>query len=287
MAVSPANGQVSSSPSLIADNTSASQAAPHVSLAIVEILKLVDAKVDPAVIKSFIESSPIAYQPTANDLIVLKQNGASPEVLQALLDHGTILRAQAAQAAAAAAAGNYAVNPATQTAPPSTSTADYTHSSQAGQTGENAYTYGNPGYNYVVYPTTYYSYTSPWWPWYVGWYWPVWYGGSCYGYGGHYHPYSCYYGHYPYSYSSGYYHVSHANQWNHGSHPASASVGVRSAGFAAGSMSAYNGMRSRGFAGNSVGAVHPMSVSRGSVVSPSRAAGVSSGGMHSGNGFRR
>jgi hypothetical protein len=78
--------------------------APKLSPGIEEILKLVRAGVSPEVIKSYIDSSPIAYHPSAEDLITLKQLGVSDEIATALLKHGADLRVQAAQRAADAAA---------------------------------------------------------------------------------------------------------------------------------------------------------------------------------------
>ena len=52
-----------------------------------ETLKvLLDAKVDPAVIKEYIKSSPTAYSPSASEIIVLKQRGVPDDILSALLE---------------------------------------------------------------------------------------------------------------------------------------------------------------------------------------------------------
>src|SRR4051812_35005045 len=50
---------------------------------LLEVLKLQDAKVDAEVIKAFIRNSPVAYNPSAVEIIALKQRGVSPEVITA------------------------------------------------------------------------------------------------------------------------------------------------------------------------------------------------------------
>src|SRR5438067_13277482 len=60
---------------------------------IAEILKMADAKVDVGVIKAYIRNSPTAYNPTANEIVVLKERGLSDEILTAMLQRGGELRA--------------------------------------------------------------------------------------------------------------------------------------------------------------------------------------------------
>ena len=85
-------------------------AAPKLSPGIDEVLKLVQAGVSLEVIKSYIESSPIAYRPTAADLITLKRNGVADDLTTAILKHGAELRTQARQKSADAAAALAARN---------------------------------------------------------------------------------------------------------------------------------------------------------------------------------
>ncbi len=73
----------------------------HLSAGISDIVKLSQANAGPAVIESFISNSPIAYSPTSDELIYMRKQGVSDEVLAALLKHGTELRRQAGAAAAA------------------------------------------------------------------------------------------------------------------------------------------------------------------------------------------
>src|SRR5437660_9592948 len=55
------------------------------SAGIADILKMVDAKVDAEVIKAYVKSSPILYNPNAAEIIALKDHGVSSDVLVALL----------------------------------------------------------------------------------------------------------------------------------------------------------------------------------------------------------
>ena len=65
---------------------------------VADIVMLVDAKVDPEVIRPYIKSSPTAYNPSATEIIALKARGVSSDVLTAMLQRGGELRAQASKA---------------------------------------------------------------------------------------------------------------------------------------------------------------------------------------------
>ena len=69
---------------------------------IADIVKMVDAKVDAEVIKTYIKNSPTAYNPSATEIIALKDHGVGPEILTAMLQRGAEVRAQSMQAAQAA-----------------------------------------------------------------------------------------------------------------------------------------------------------------------------------------
>src|SRR5258706_4345958 len=75
-------------------NTETGTAAARYSAGIAEILKLVDAKIDAEVIKAYIKSSPIAYNPGATEIISLKDRGVSSDNLSALLQQGDELHRQ-------------------------------------------------------------------------------------------------------------------------------------------------------------------------------------------------
>jgi len=63
-----------------------------------EILKLADAGVSTEVIKSYVECSPIPYQPTDVDVIALKKHNVADEVVTLLLKRGAQVRAALTQA---------------------------------------------------------------------------------------------------------------------------------------------------------------------------------------------
>ena len=63
-------------------------AAARFSAGVGDILKMVDAKVDAEVIKAYVKNSPTAYNPSATEIIALKDRGVGPEILTALLQRG-------------------------------------------------------------------------------------------------------------------------------------------------------------------------------------------------------
>jgi hypothetical protein len=69
---------------------------------VADIVKLVDAKVEPEVIKTYIKSSPTAYNPSATEIIALRDKGAGSDVLTAMLERGGEVRAQSTRGAPAA-----------------------------------------------------------------------------------------------------------------------------------------------------------------------------------------
>src|ERR1022692_155324 len=101
-AVTPATGAVN-------QGVAAPQIAPaaRYSPGVADIVKMVDAKVDAEVIKTYIKNSSTAYNPSATEIVALKDRGVGPDILTAMLQHGAEVRAQAMQAAHAA--GNSSV----------------------------------------------------------------------------------------------------------------------------------------------------------------------------------
>jgi hypothetical protein len=71
---------------------------------VAEVLKLLDAKVSKDVIKAYIEGSSGAWNPTAADIIALKEHGAPDDITTALLKRGVEVKTQAVQAATEVAA---------------------------------------------------------------------------------------------------------------------------------------------------------------------------------------
>jgi hypothetical protein len=60
-----------------------------------EMLKLADAKVSADVLKSFVEHSTITCQPSAAEIIALKERGVTDEVITVLMNRGAQIQAQA------------------------------------------------------------------------------------------------------------------------------------------------------------------------------------------------
>jgi hypothetical protein len=138
---------------------------------------MLDAKVDEGVIVAYIHNSHVNFHLSAADIIALKDHGASPEVLKALMEY---------QPAATAS-----VNPQTgapQTMPtveaPMTPSADYSQATGGGD-------YPSYPYSYPYYPYYYPSYA------YYNYGWPYFYF-SPFFYGGYYHSHYPYYAHYGY-----------------------------------------------------------------------------------------
>src|ERR1019366_4228796 len=138
----------------------AAQTAPatRYSPGVADIVKMVDAKVDAQVIKTYIKNSPTAYYPSANEIIALKDRGVGPEILTAMLQRGAEVRVQSMQAAQAAASAS-----APQTYP--NGVTPYAPAPDYGYTTQPAY----PNYadSYPAYADTYaypaysYGYSSP------------------------------------------------------------------------------------------------------------------------------
>ena len=130
---------------------------------VADILKMVDAKVDPEVIKTYINNSPTAYNPSATEIIALKDRGVGSEILTAMMQHGAEVRAQSMRAAQAA--GNPAAPGAANPYAPA-----YNNSPQPGYSPYSStypsasyvypnYAYDYPGYYYGGYN---YGYSWPW-----------------------------------------------------------------------------------------------------------------------------
>lgn len=175
-------------PATDADNQGVAAApAPRFSPGVADIVKMVEAKVDPEVIKTYIKNSPTAFNPSATEIIALKDEGVAPEILTAMLQHGAEVRAQSMQAAQAPQQANPQVM--VPTAPA------YDYGMQPG--------YPNYPYNYPVSSYVYPSYDYAYPPYSYGW--------GDYGYGWPYYWPSFYFGlggngyRYPYHAGRGYY----------------------------------------------------------------------------------
>lgn len=184
--------------------------------AVSDVVKMVDAKVDPTVIKAFVQNATTTFNPSANDLIALKNHGVPDEILTAMLERGAQVRTQIAQALqkAPAATPSYTAPP---MAPPVAAEPAPTYASYpADYAPYSDYSYGYPAA--YSYPYSYgygysYPYYSSYWP-YYGYPYCGYYGHS---YCGHYgYPYGGYYGHCYAGYHNGY--------WS-GNHPSPHSTG--------------------------------------------------------------
>jgi hypothetical protein len=238
---------------LAAPNAPAMKSSPGVA----DIVKMVDAKVDPEVVKTYIQNSPTAYNPSATEIIALRDHGVGTDILTAMLQHGANVRAQAMRAAPAAA------NPLDTQAPPGAVNPyapAYDYRVQPAS-ASYAYTYPDASYAYssyaYAYPSYYYggyNYGS-YWPWY----WPS-FSFGCYSLGSYCgYPYRSYgYGH-PYYYGGyghgnyygdhGYYgggynggHAYYGGHPNTGGHPYTGGHGY-SGGHAYPGGHAYSGNR--------------------------------------------
>ena len=225
--------------SVAAESGAAQPASPAVrySPGVADIVKMVDAKVDPDVVLTYIKNSPTAYNPSATEIIALKDHGVRSEILTAMLQHGAEVRAQAMRAARAPG-GNPApqVPPATGNpyAPTYDTGAPLVSPSYGAVYPEASYVY--PAYSYD-YPISYYGWYNGGYGW--PWYWPSFYVG-CYPYGGYCGSSHCYSGYrYPYYYGG---HGYGRYYTGHGYYGGSAYYGSR--GYY--STAAYHGARGGG-----------------------------------------
>jgi hypothetical protein len=153
------------------------------SAGISEILKMADAKVEGSVIIAYIDSSPTAYNPSASEIIMLKDRGVPSEVIAAMLKHGGDVRARAMTSTPPPS------QPAPDATAPYTQNPDYTYAPPANYSD---YGYPSSSVYYYNYGYPYYSYGYPWYG-----YWPSSYF-SYYPYYRNYYRYP-YYHRYPYN----------------------------------------------------------------------------------------
>jgi uncharacterized membrane protein YgcG len=255
-----------------ANSTPSSSPTVAYSTGIVDVVRLVDAGVSPDIVKAYIQNSPVAYHPTADEVIALKDHGVPAGIITALLLHGADLQSQKA--------GQIASTPVPLPVPSASNMVPYApsagygsypiapeYATEAPVQYPDYLTYNNPSYYYSSY---YYPYSyNPWWyyPSY-SFFWPY------YGYGYGYYPYGRYhygyghygYGHYGYGYGhyGGYGHGSYVSHYNygHGYYGSHASYGFRGApaggafhggGFAARGGGGMGGFHGGGFSGHGGG----------------------------------
>jgi hypothetical protein len=244
--------------------TPAATATVRFSGGIPEILKMIDAKVDVTIVKTFINNSPVAYNPTPTEIIALRDRGVPNEILTAIIQRGGELRAKSIQSAPVPAPTPYArPNDSAYSEPapvysepytPAYSYGSYPYYTSYGYSGYPyfAYNYGYswPYYSsYLDYYPYYYSYSGYRYPYYHFGYYPRYYG---------HHRYHHYYGHrgnhysrYPYHHG-GYHHAYrghpnhhsgiHVSRSGHGGFRAHASTG-RAWSSASSGLHSYRGGR--------------------------------------------
>jgi hypothetical protein len=183
-----------------------------------EILRLNKAGVEEGVVLAFIQTSPIAYYPTAQEIVILRERGITAPVLTALLQHGAEVRQHNATAnanAAAAAPAATAPPPVPEPTPVNPPAVYAASSPTVIYTGYPSYDYGYGGY-YGYYPG-YASYYGRGGYGYYGGYFPgisvgIGFGGH---YGGH---YGGYYGSHYGGHFGGHVSTIHASGGFHASH---------------------------------------------------------------------
>ncbi len=165
---------------------------PVFSPGVADVLKMLDAKVDPEVVKAYIKNSPTAYHPTAEDIVALKNRGVPDDVITAMLNRGAESQGQ---------------GPMTTPQPtaPSTPAPAYLTQPSTALYPDYLYDYGMAP-SYLDYSYGYpwdYPYTSFWWSYGYPW--------------GFYTPfYFSYYGHHPYWWNHHGYYAGRYNHWGYG-----------------------------------------------------------------------
>src|SRR5579864_6324890 len=81
--------------------------APAYSGGIDDVVKLAHSGVDESVVLSYVKNSPGPFNPSADEIIKLRDNGISPVVISSMLERGAELREHAVAAAPAQAAAPY------------------------------------------------------------------------------------------------------------------------------------------------------------------------------------
>jgi hypothetical protein len=71
---------------------------PYLSAGLPEIVKMHKAGVDASVLLAFVQNSPTAYHPSAKEIIYLRDEGVSSEIISAMLRRGGELRDRSAEA---------------------------------------------------------------------------------------------------------------------------------------------------------------------------------------------
>lgn len=97
---------------------SAASPQPRLSAGVADVAKLVEAGVEEAVVRSYVETSPVAYFLTPEEIIYLRGVGVSSETLTAMIRRGAEVREQSARAYAERAREAASLSAATPLAAP-------------------------------------------------------------------------------------------------------------------------------------------------------------------------
>lgn len=258
-------------------------AAPAFSGAIDGVVTLAKSGVDESVVISYIKNSPGPFQPSAEEIIKLRDEGISTHEINAMLERGSELREQAAATAVAQPYAQQASQaPVITEQPPAgyadTSNGGYTDSSQPGSTvvyvgGDNS-GYGDAGYGYPPYwwgyPSTFFvgGFIST----------PFFFPFPCF-FHGTFFPHGCFFPHGGFVHGGFHGSFSDHNGFHSGFH------GGTMSGFRGGSVSGFRGGTMSGFRGTSISGFRGGSVSgfRGATVSGFRG-GVVGGGFRGTSG---
>jgi hypothetical protein len=172
---------------------------------VAEVMRMVEAKVDPGVIRAYIANSQVPYHLSADEIIALRNGGLSGDIIAAMIQRGGELRAQAGLAS-----GQVAPYP-----PPAAYPYDYGEYPPAAPAYPEYPDYGyDYPYDYYGYPADYWGYNNGWYPW--DWWYP-WGWAGLGGWGG--------LGYWPYH--SGYWHHHYYPRAGVGRYGVRGGIGVR------------------------------------------------------------
>jgi len=134
--------------------------AAKLSFGLDDVVKMVQSGVATDVILTYIENSTVAYYATAEDIVQLHELGVPSQITAAMIRRGGKLRGEQAKAAKAVAVAPAASYPSasSQAMQPASVTYNYSYPAYP-YYGYAAYAY--PAYSYYTYPSSYFSYSSP------------------------------------------------------------------------------------------------------------------------------
>src|SRR5579862_1792720 len=254
------------------------EAAPAFSGRIPDVVTLAKSGVDESVVLAFIRNSPGPFQPSADEVIRLRDAGLSSGEISAMLERGAELRDQAVAATAATQQMASQAPEITEQAPANADTGGYAtqDTSQPGSTvvyaggGDNGGYWGNP--YWWGYPSTFFvgGFIST----------PFFFPFPCF-FHGTFFPHGCFFPHGGFVHGGFHGSFHDSNGFHSGFHGTTA-------GFRGGSVSGFRGGSVSGFRGGSVSGFRGASVSgfRGATVSGFRGATVSGFRGATVSGFR-